>query len=70
MDFESIDGDRGDPVVCDQCNNVVHLVETDEPSHELTCECAFLSIDVSDAVGHSSLFDPMTGHWDNIDDAD
>lgn len=60
----------GDPVICSECENVVHLVLTDDPAHQLQCECPFLAIDISDALGDSSLFHPLTGNWDNINESD
>lgn len=59
---------NSEPIVCDDCDAQVILVATEKPSHELRCDCELRSVDVSDIVGHSSLFDPFGGSWDNVDD--
>jgi hypothetical protein len=54
-------------VRCDDCDSAVTLVKTDEPAHVLQCECDIKHIDISEIVGKSNHFHPISGSWSDID---
>lgn len=57
-------------VVCTDCETVPILRETpyrDNTNYVVTCECDQRDVDVSDSVGSSTLTEPVTGKWSNID---
>lgn len=53
-------------IECSECESPVQFVE-DDGSLLLTCGCADRGIDVTEAVGANSLFDPLTGLWSYLD---
>lgn len=60
--------DDATPVHCSACDESVRLVRRPSSRLDVTCGCPERGIDVTHAVGPSTLFDPFTGHWSTLDD--
>lgn len=57
-------------VSCMDCGAVPRLHETpyrENADYVVACDCESRDVDVSSGVGSSTLVEPITGKWSNID---
>lgn len=62
-------GVDGDPAYCRDCTAPIVLYHTGE-SYTLTCSCSNRGVAIDEVTTETNLFEPVTGGWSQIDEAD
>lgn len=62
-------GSNGEPAICQECHSPIVLYKT-ETQYEITCSCPETTIDLADTTVRKTPFDPISGKWSQVDDAD
>lgn len=60
----------GDPVYCGDCNAPIVLYNVPGRGYTLVCGCPHASVELGDDASSSTLFEPITGRWSQLDEFD
>lgn len=63
-------GVDGDPVYCNDCDAPVVLYTVPKQGYKLVCACPQTSVALGTETMRSTLFEPLSGRWSQLDDVD
>jgi len=63
-----VDIHAGTPAYCTQCEAPLVVYESRAHGYAIVCGCGTHSVSINAVAAESSLFEPISGQWSNVDE--